>query len=74
MLVSYHINLVKLKILRLSKIIGMIYNLEWREYYIVTVLVVVDFTCASNLEGFQLPPLYNMVTDKLNYEVASAIG
>jgi hypothetical protein len=31
-LLSYHINLVKLKMLWLSKILGMPYNLGWREY------------------------------------------
>ena len=35
MLLSYYINLVKLEMLWLSKILGMTYNLEWREYFIM---------------------------------------
>ena len=33
MLLSYYINLVKLEMLWLSKILGMTYNLGWMEYY-----------------------------------------
>jgi len=34
MLSSYHINLVKFKMLWLSKILGIAYNLGWREYFV----------------------------------------
>jgi len=34
MLLSYHINLVKFKMLWLSKILQMAYNLRWREYFV----------------------------------------